>query len=72
MLHMVLAHILASHSTTDCSADNEQHHDKRYEKEGADFHAEDDPWRAVIVVVLAVVWWFIVTIVKNGIFVRRC
>lgn len=44
-------HVLASHSSTHCCANNDQDHDGCHKEEGLHFHAEDDARRAVIVAV---------------------
>ena len=63
----------AAYRATNGSSDDYEHHERCYEKESSDLHAEDDPWRAVIVVDFVALWWFVIpVVVDDGIFVGAC
>lgn len=71
-LRMILAPG-ASQRATDCSAHNQQKHNRRDQKESADFHAENDAWRSVIAVVdFAYDCGFVVSVVDHRVFVGGC
>jgi hypothetical protein len=46
----------AAYCATDGCSDYHEHHERCYEKESSDLHAEDDCWRAIIVEVFAALW----------------
>ena len=63
----------AAYRATNGSSDDYEHHERCYEKESSDLHAEDDPGRAVIVVDFAALWWFVISVVVDDwVFVGAC
>lgn len=70
-MHVVLVHVLAADSTTDCSADDDHDQKSGDHEECADFHAENDSWGSVVAVESVNICRFIGPRMDDRIFVGR-
>jgi hypothetical protein len=68
-LHIVLVHVLSTHSATDRSANNQQNQDCGDYKECAYFHAKDDSRSLIVGITLAGVSRVMMPNIVDGILV---